>query len=102
MLTFLANFSKVYYPPIDSDAPFAIDRYSGEIRTNFQPGFNLDYESNDKSYTFQVVAKDNEGKKSNSESVLVTVLLSNINDERPILDRSLATIDILNTQTVSS
>ena len=43
--------------------PFIIDENSGRISVYLDEDFELDYDSNNKQYSFTVVAKDNPGQK---------------------------------------
>ncbi len=51
-------FNTVYYELPSSDDPFRIDRTSGELFVYLPDGQELDYESDSKTYTVLVVAKD--------------------------------------------
>ena len=99
MLSSTGGYSETYYPAINDNAPFVIDSTTGEIRTFFPQGYSLDYET-DQSFTFKVEARDNKDGKYNSNITIVTVNIGNVNDEKPELDQSMSTIEVLNTKNV--
>ena len=57
---FTEQYGTVYYPELETDAPFVIDKTTGVISVSGR----VDFDNNYKPYSFTVFAKDNEGGRS--------------------------------------